>query len=240
MVTKNPFKFFGHIDPKKDKVTYIDRGKQVQHVLNGIQDLNYFAIVGPRQTGKTTFMRQLINKINEDEIHTHESIYMTLEDLAKVDKREFYSSIAGKIIKCLSAKYTIDPPSLLNAPKKVQNNLEFEDFLDDLSHAEFSKQRDLFFFDKKRKFKYVIFIDEIDGMPDRDLALEFLKTIRAIFSQRSDVEGFSVYSFIISGAINLAKLTFGRTSPFNIAERIDLEDFGYRRKPGQILITSYI
>lgn len=229
MITTNPFRCHGHLDPKKDSMVYIERKKEEKHVLDGIQkDLNYYAITAPRQTGKTTFMQQLINKINEDEFHRRETIYITLEDLTGVEKGEFYSNMARKIISCLRNKYSIQPESLLTIYKNVSSNLDFEDFLIELSNASLcAKTGDneiLFHSERQKIHKYVIFIDEIDCMP-KEIALEFIKTIRAIFSQRSFIKGYDNYSFIISGAVDLAKLTLGKTSPYNIAEQIDLRDF---------------
>ena len=225
MITKNAFIYQGYLDPQQDSLVYIDREKEVKQVLNGLQDLKYYAIIAPRQTGKTTFMRQLKMKIDEDELHTHESIYITLKELKNIEKNTFYSFIANKIIAELNTKYTIiDPPWLLNMPLNIQNNIDFEGFFITLSQINFSKKAlncpPLI----KRRFKYVILIDEFDCLP-KELSFEFLKTIRAIFEQRFDNKGFERISFIISGAMDLAELSRGRNSPFNIAVRIALEDF---------------
>ena len=97
MFNENPFKYSGHISPKKH--AYITRNKHIERVLNGIQRMVYYAVIAPRQTGKTTFMKHLINQISQDEFHTHEGIYITLEDIRDVEKDKFYSYIARKIIR---------------------------------------------------------------------------------------------------------------------------------------------
>ena len=66
MFIENPFKYSGHISPKKH--AYISRNKQIERGLNGIAKYGYYAVIAPRQTGKTTFMRHLINRINRDEL----------------------------------------------------------------------------------------------------------------------------------------------------------------------------
>jgi len=225
MITKNPFIYQGYLDPLQDSLVYIEREKELKQILNGLQDLKYYAIIAPRQTGKTTFMRQLKNKIDEDELHTHESIYITFKGVKNIEKNTFYSLIANEIIAELNTKYTIlDPPWLLNMPLNIQNNIDFERFFITLSQIHFSKKVINCPHLKKKRLKYVILIDEFDCLP-KELSFEFLKTIRSIFEQRFDNKGFERFSLIISGAMDLAQLSRGRNSPFNIADRVDLEDF---------------
>jgi hypothetical protein len=229
MQIKNPFKYWGHLDPKKDSKIYIDRKKDLDTVLSRINDLNYYAIIAPRQTGKTTFLQQLINKINEDDLITLESIYITLEDLINVDSGRFYFNFARKIIRYISTNFSIYPESMESIHESVESNLDLEDFFIRLSEAQFSPKGNnyeiIFHPSEDRKgLKFVICIDEIDAVPD-NLALEFLKTLRAIFEQRSFIKGYDCFSFIISGAVDLAKLTYGKSSPFNIATDIHLCDF---------------
>ena len=237
-IFKNPFQYHGHLDPVKDSLVFIHRDNQKKRIINGLADLNYYAIIAPRQTGKTTFMLQLINKIKDIEFYTYEPIYITLEDLVNIRKNEFYANIARKIINWLRNKYVFTNSNLLNGYEKIKNNLGLEEFFIELSKAEFcyetpdGQQKKI---GKKRNFKFIIFIDEIDAI--KNLSLEFLRTIRAIHEQSSFVEGFDRFSFIISGAINLAKLSLGRTSPFNIAERVYLEDFMAEEVIGMIKNT---
>ncbi len=218
---RNPFKYHGHLDSKKNSLTYIDRKKQMNQVLNGIYELNYYAIMAPRQTGKTTFMQQIINKLSCDELYAYTRIYITLEDLIALEKSEFYSQIGRKIIGSLQNEFEFDSPHLLEMPEKIKSNLGLEELFLELSKAQLRNKNHNG--NKKKILKYVILIDEIDAIGN--LALEFLRTIRAIHELRSFVKGYDCYSFIISGALDLAQLSLGKTSPFNIAEPIYLEDF---------------
>ena len=70
MQIKNPFKYWGHLDPKKDTNIYIDRRKDLDTVLNRINDLNYYAIIAPRQTGKTTFLQAINAMLGEYAMQT--------------------------------------------------------------------------------------------------------------------------------------------------------------------------
>lgn len=218
---RNPFKYHGHLDSKKNSLIYIDREKQMNQVLNGIYELNYYAIMAPRQTGKTTFMQQIINKLSYDELYAYTRIYITLEDLIALEKSEFYSQIGRKIIGSLQNEFEFDSPHLLEMPEKIKSNLGLEELFLELSKAQLRNKNHNG--NKKKILKYVILIDEIDAIGN--LALEFLRTIRAIHELRSFVKGYDCYSFIISGALDLAQLSLGKTSPFNIAEPIYLEDF---------------
>ena len=60
---KNPYKFRGPLDLDKDKLVLVTRSYDLDRVCNGIKNGEYWAILGPRQIGHTTFLRQIIKKI---------------------------------------------------------------------------------------------------------------------------------------------------------------------------------
>ena len=74
--------------------------------------------MAPRQTGKTTFMQQIINNLHYDELYTYSRIYITLEDLVALEKTELYSQIGRKIIDSLKNEFEFysRPVSLPEVP----------------------------------------------------------------------------------------------------------------------------
>jgi predicted AAA+ superfamily ATPase len=64
--TVNPFKYLGPLDPEKDEMVCAKRENDAELVVNGILRGDYWAIIGPRQIGKTTFLRLLEKKLKDD------------------------------------------------------------------------------------------------------------------------------------------------------------------------------
>jgi hypothetical protein len=59
---RNPYKYMGSLELEKDKLILIPRDKDLDRVVEGIKDGQYWVILGIRQTGKTTFLRQIENR----------------------------------------------------------------------------------------------------------------------------------------------------------------------------------
>ena len=112
-----PFKYTGPLDPEHDSLVSITRHEELKEVVKGVSNQTYYAIVGPRQIGKTTFLFQLLREISEN-LHGFQGIYLTLEDLVQVKHQDFYKNFARKIISSLSSRYR-DSASI--AQGKIQN-----------------------------------------------------------------------------------------------------------------------
>ena len=56
---KNPYKYTGPLDPAADGIVCVPRGKDIKRLINGINRGDYWAILGPRQIGKTTLLHLL-------------------------------------------------------------------------------------------------------------------------------------------------------------------------------------
>jgi hypothetical protein len=95
---------------------------------------------------------------------------------------------------------------------KINKNLEpkniFLDFLEKFQPRE----------DKK----IILLFDEIEGIP---FLKDFLDIWRSIHESRYNKKQFECYSIITAGSTNLVQLTIDPTSPYNVAEDLNLRDF---------------
>ena len=55
----NPYIYNGPLDPAKDKLVLVSRAKDLTDIKEGIKKGDYWAILGIKQIGKTTFLRQI-------------------------------------------------------------------------------------------------------------------------------------------------------------------------------------
>lgn len=225
----DPFKYTGPLDPEVDSLVRIMRHAELKEVINGVRNNTYYAVVAPRQTGKSTFLFQLLHELSNT-LPGYQGVYLTLEDLIHADRKEFYQSFARKITTYLANQYQFQSPSLRQRYKTVNTNLDLKDFLLELAKAKFSRAQSHenieFDVSEFTRLKFILLIDEIDGVA-RDTMIEFVKTVRSIFIERLSVAGFKAFSIILCGAADLASLTYGKTSPFNISKVIYLRDFSF-------------
>jgi hypothetical protein len=188
-----------------------------------IDKKNYFILHAPRQSGKTTFLLSLVDKINSD--GTYYALYCSLSSLGDIKaKKEAMDSIAELINSALKKSdippfnalaYSDDPISESGAVVKIGNML---------NRLSVSLDRDL-----------IVFFDEADCLTGPPL-LTFLSQIRNGFNERfiSSKTKFP-RSLALVGMRNIRDYltsdhpeTQGQhlASPFNIvAERFTLANF---------------
>ena len=85
----DPFKYTGPLDPESDSLVRIMREAELKEVIDGVRNNTYYAVVAPRQTGKSTFLFQLMNELPKN-LPGYQGVYLTLEDLIHADRQEFY------------------------------------------------------------------------------------------------------------------------------------------------------
>ena len=59
----NPYKYTGPLDLEKDRLVCVPRLEESERVINGVREGKFWAILGPRQMGKSTFLRQLESRM---------------------------------------------------------------------------------------------------------------------------------------------------------------------------------
>ena len=197
----------------------IEAALRLQGVEQMIDMKQYFVIHAARQSGKTTYLRDLAHRLNET--GKYYTLYCSLESLQGVEKAE---TGIPQIISCIAK-------SLYNA--KIPH------------YENFAKEANFFFFTTVLNFeltKYIasldkpliLLFDEADCLSE-DTLISFLRQLRDGYNNRSDNP--FVHSVALVGMRNIrdykAKVrpdsqTLGSASPFNIVtETFTLENFTF-------------
>lgn len=194
---QNPFKFIGPLDPAGDSGVCAPREKQVARVVAGILNGQYWSVLGPREIGKTTFLRLLMK-----ELTPHHCTYINFDISPKVDKH-FYKWITHRVLDTI--------PSA-SPPEDAEN---WDTFGPELGFLNFLEK----FKPKGSKKKIVFFFDDMEKAP---CARSFLHLWRKVFHERYHRSELQKYAVVIAGKVELSTLTIGKTSPFNISQKLEL------------------
>jgi hypothetical protein len=157
----------------------------------------FFTLFAPRQAGKTTFFKLLLNELEKD----FTPIWISFENLKTVSKSDFYQEFNYELRRKLSKD---DIPSDLTIEGPIS-----------LRH---------FFDQPPNQIKpIVLVIDEFEGIPECVLS-EVMHTFRQIYHQK---EYYALHSLILVGVSTLAELVVSSASPFNIAEELQIPYFTF-------------
>jgi predicted ATP-binding protein involved in virulence len=205
---RNPYKYKGALDPVNDQLVCIPRTFDLNRIITGIENGQYWNILGSRQVGKSTFLRQIQN-------HFSNAYCLCFTfDVSPKKIKIFYQWLMDKIREGI--------PSKKNG-MKINKNLEpkhlFLDFLEKFQPRE----------DKK----IILLFDEIEGIP---FLKDFLDIWRSIYESRYNKKQLERYAIITAGSTDLVELTTGTTSPYNVAEDLYLRDFS--QQESQTLIQA--
>jgi hypothetical protein len=189
----------------QDIKTMVDRGR-------------YFSIFAPRQSGKTTFLKRISEQLHTDP--TYVAVILCFEDYKNLDKTEFYSEIEADLYEQLINRLTEVRCEKTEAVERFLNGHRLT------SHISFRQ-----LFEKLNRIiqfkKIVIFIDEFDGIPFKELE-NFLTSLRKLYIKTKDIDQKALYSVGLIGIRNITKLVVGGVSPFNIADQVDLPRFSLK------------
>jgi hypothetical protein len=187
---------------KQDIQTMIDRGR-------------YFSIFAPRQSGKTTFLAETRSQLHSDP--TYAAIILSFQTYSNLDKTQFYASIERYLYSQL-----IDRLKAVGCEKTdtVKRFLEHHHLTGHISFKILFEELNRILQFKK----IVIFIDEFDGIPLKELG-DFLTTLRELYQEYKGVKQKALYSVGLVGIRNITKLVVGGVSPFNIADQVMLPRF---------------
>jgi hypothetical protein len=187
---------------KQDMKTMIDRGR-------------YFSIFAPRQSGKTTFFKETCRELQKDP--TYVAIILNFQDYQELDKIQFYALIEKSLYSQLKNRLKEVGCEKLEAVNRL---LDHHHLIDHISfRLLFEELNQLIQFKK-----IVIFIDEFDGIPLKELK-NFLTSLRGLYQQYKGVKQKALYSVGLVGIRNITKLIVGGVSPFNIADQVNFPPF---------------
>jgi serine/threonine protein kinase/energy-coupling factor transporter ATP-binding protein EcfA2 len=196
----NPYIYKGPLDPVKDKLVLVPRTNLFKELKEGIKKGEYWVVLGSRQNGKTTLLRQIKNKIK----NAHH-VFISFQ-LAPANEKNFYQWLMEKFLEQIPSE---NGHKLTKKWKKYAPHIRFVNFLENLTTTD-------------NKKKIILLFDEIEGI---DFLANFLSVLRKIYQDRLDKKAFNRYSVVITSAKNLLSYTEGTNTLFNIAETFYLSDF---------------
>jgi len=198
----NPYKYTGPLDPLEDRLVFVPRTEEANRVINGIGEGKFWAIMGPRQIGKSTFSRQL-----EYMMANHAYCLSFSFETFPPGEENFYQWLIQRFCQQIPS----EPLEDTRGVGHFASHFKFYYFLEK-------------FKPKERNKKVILFFDEIERIPS---VKNFLHLWRQVFHERNRIEGLHRSNIVITGASDLLALTAGPNSPFNIAEKLYLQDFSY-------------
>jgi len=199
-MNRNPYRYTGPLDPVRDSLACVSRQDDVKKIIKGINSNEYWAILGPRQIGKTTFLRQI-----EKEYPEGHYAYFNF-DIAPDSEEKFYKWLINRIQEEIPSESLQEESG---GGEDYQPELRFFDFL-------------LNFKPKAEVKKIVLLFDEIEKIPS---LRTFLRLWRNVYHERYRKTILHKYSVLITGSVDLVHLAVGKTAPFNVAKIHYLKDF---------------
>jgi nucleoside phosphorylase len=200
-MTVHPFVTGGPVPP--DSPVYIERAaddRMRKHLLR----MEYVTLVEPRQQGKTSLIHRLTHKLEPGYILT----YTSAMRLDKINEADWYASLCSELLSKIPFISDGDCPSF------PHNGSTWGNFMAELAELAEATGHNL-----------IIALDEL-GDVWVDWRLGFFSNIRVIFDERPNKPHFKRLTFILAGTYNpRALIDDSRTSPFNVAQRVQLPDF---------------
>jgi len=222
-VYHKPKRFFeksGAVDPEASYYVPLDNvvNSDNQDIKTMIDRGRYFSIFAPRQSGKTTFFKRLCSKLQDDPVYI--AVVLSFQDNKNLEINRFYELIEMDLYNQL-----IHRLEEVNCEKTEA----VEEFLSSHHLCDHISIRMLF--EKLNRLiqykKIVIFIDEFDGIPGKELE-NFLTLLRELYQKYKEVKQKALYSIGLVGIRNITKLIVGGVSPFNIADQVELPPFSLK------------
>jgi hypothetical protein len=175
----------------------------IEQIVQGVEERVYCALLGPRLCGKTLILHYIEQNISP--LLGWTCFLIDMEEVRSTTQRAFFEDLIH-----LTAKRLLSVTGLnVHVPETRQaNSSVFRAFLFDCLSA---LKRDL-----------VLIFDPLEALPI-DLVQALLTSLRAAYMDQRDQE--YQLTAIVSGALSLANLTVGESSPFRgIARRVFVAD----------------
>jgi len=220
---QKPIRFFeeqGVVSPKNSYFVSLEKvtNTKNQDIKTMVNLGRFFTIFAPRQSGKTTFFYDFCRSIENDPLYI--TILLSFQTCHNLNETQFYGKlnkdIKRHLLNRLKAIQCKDHDAVQNCIQKnpISNHLSFYELFEKLNEIISHK-------------KIVIFIDEFDGIPLKELE-NFLMVLRDLYQNYKDISQKALYSVGLVGIRNIAKLIVGGVSPFNIADQVRLPMFSLK------------
>jgi len=175
----------------------------VEEIIQSIDEGVYCALLGPRLCGKTLLLRYI--QSNLARLLGWTCVYIDLQDLRATSQQAFFSDLIRLTAQSLSQETGVE---LYQPDEQLASSVIFRGFLEDCLEM---LERDI-----------VLLIDPLEALPT-DLVQALLTSLRAAYMDEQDQEYRA--TVVVSGALSLATLTVGESSPFRgIARRVFVGD----------------
>lgn len=214
------FEKSGVVNPKASYCVFLENvvNTDNQDIKTMVDLGRYFSIFAPRQSGKSTFLEQLREKLHRDPVYI--AIMLSFQDNRKLEKAMFYEELERYLYQQLIGRLK---EVKCEKTKTVEQFLSGHHLTDNISFKRLFEELNLIIQHKK----IIIFIDEFDGIPLSELE-PFLTSLRELYLKYKKVEQKALYSVGLVGIRNITKLIVGGISPFNIADQVDLPSFSLK------------
>jgi GAF domain-containing protein len=175
----------------------------VKQIIQCVEDSTYCALLGPRFCGKTELLRFVQTQLARDPMRV--CIYVNLHEVEASTQAGFFTSLANITAQRIVERCECELPTLA---ANVASSATFRNFLID---GVAPLKRNL-----------VLMIDHLEGVPS-DLVQALLTSLRAAYMEQQP-DGHRLVA-VVCGALSLATLAVGETSPFRgIARRVFVGD----------------
>ncbi len=216
-----------------DKHYMVDTSRQLEQIIQLIENGEYFTINRPRQFGKTTTMVLLTRKLNLREDYLALKIsFEGIGDVPFTSEQTFCPVFLGLIAR--NVAFTNPPlaPYFEQAAPQVHN-------FDELS--QFIAQCVLHF-----QKKIVLLIDEVDKSSNNQIFLHFLGMLRNKYLLRNEEQDYTFQSVILAGVHDIktlkAKIRSDEerkyNSPWNIAIDFNV-DLSFSAQQIETMLVDY-
>ena len=207
------FGTFGPVFPDRNYV--VSRSEELEDYINRVKQGRYVVLFAPRQTGKTTLFRNVLDALEAEE-NSYLPIHLNFEGYVDTNADTFYPSLGREV--CRKIIHTLEKRKE-NPSDNLLHFMEHTHITDSLSMREFFESLGLLL----QNQRFTIIIDEFDGIPP-DALRGFLHTLRQIYL--SNTSSKCPYSVGIVGVKNITQLNYDRSiSPFNIQDEFRLSNF---------------
>ena len=203
----------GPVNPRQHYV--VARTEELADFIHRVKEGRYIVIFAPRQTGKTTFFRSVLDTLAAEE-SDYFPLELSLEMYKNLSTEAFYANLTEDIEEAIEASLQRRG----SVPSDALRQFLAETTLTD----HFALRR---FFRRLPSLlqaqRIVLIIDEFSGIPPAVVS-DFLHTLRRIY--HTDLSVRSPYSVGIVGVKNITQLNYDRSiSPFNIQDEFALPPF---------------
>ncbi|WGS63941.1 AAA-like domain-containing protein [Marinitoga aeolica] len=185
-----------------DKKTcyYVERPELMKEAIDHIENWRYFTVSAPRQTGKTTFLNEIVEKIKDKYL----PIFISFESYMNKDEKDFLETLVEDINRSYKKIYK-EEKLIEKTPKNI------DDIRNTIEKLYITKGKEL-----------VLMIDEFERFDNERIMNQFLHVIRTIYHNK---EVYGLRSVILISVGYLSGILEDNASPFNIAEHMEVPYF---------------